>query len=402
MTEAAGASESQGDRAFRLSEGGSVDTLLGASAPGRSLRTNRRQRILAGVTLTWGVLFVLCAIEGALTNPALEPAFLGDPIAYGRFLVALPILLSASFVVDKATGAVVRYLRASGLVPEEERPSLEDAIGDLERRRDARWVDFALLVLALGVTAWIAFFSAQGSSQTGSANWIARDPAARTPTLAGWWYLVFCLPLFQFVMFRWFYRFLIWVRFLHRVSRLRLRLLSTHPDLAGGIGVVSIGQNAFCIVFMACAAMMSAVLAREILYDGSTLAESKAVVIGFVILAVLVLLLPLTVFFPVLLRTKRQGMVRYGILAEKLSLTFEERWIEGKGGDPHKLVDTGETSALSDYAADYDTIRRMRLTPVAPRSAIKLGLVLLIPFVPLVFTDSSLKELIRKLAGILT
>ena len=39
--------------------------------------------------------------------------------------------------------------------------------------------------------------------------------------------------VFQFILLRWYMRFLIWFWFLLRVSRLKLQLLAAHPDRGG-------------------------------------------------------------------------------------------------------------------------------------------------------------------------
>ncbi len=44
------------------------------------------------------------------------------------------------------------------------------------------------------------------------------------PSLAGWWLGCVSLPLFQFLLLRWYFRLFIWARFLWQVSRIELKL----------------------------------------------------------------------------------------------------------------------------------------------------------------------------------
>jgi hypothetical protein len=52
----------------------------------------------------------------------------------------------------------------------------------------------------------------------------------------GYWLAAVSLPIFQFILLRWYVRFFIWFQFLWRISKLDLRLLPAHPDRAGGLG----------------------------------------------------------------------------------------------------------------------------------------------------------------------
>ena len=70
-----------------------------------------------------------------------------------------------------------------------------------------------------------------------TATWYAVPTAAGLQlSLTGIWYGYVSLPLFQFLLIRWYFRLFIWTRFLWQVSRLDLRLVPTHPDRVGGLG----------------------------------------------------------------------------------------------------------------------------------------------------------------------
>lgn len=58
-------------------------------------------------------------------------------------------------------------------------------------------------------------------------------------TYAGYWHAFVSIPIFQFILVRWYLRLFIWFQFLWRVSRLNLRLIATHPDRAAGIGFLA-------------------------------------------------------------------------------------------------------------------------------------------------------------------
>ena len=60
-----------------------------------------------------------------------------------------------------------------------------------------------------------------------------------------WSFVYVSLPAFQFVLYRWYFRLFIWMRFLWQVARCELSLVPTHPDRAGGLGFLSLSVVAF-------------------------------------------------------------------------------------------------------------------------------------------------------------
>src|SRR6266705_2184368 len=79
-----------------------------------------------------------------------------------------------------------------------------------------------------------------------TATWYATPTAEGSKlSLAGIWYGYLSLPLFQFLLLRWYFRLFIWTRFLWQVSRIELSLVPTHPDRVGGLGFLTRTVYAF-------------------------------------------------------------------------------------------------------------------------------------------------------------
>jgi hypothetical protein len=78
------------------------------------------------------------------------------------------------------------------------------------------------------------------------ATWYATPSGAGTTlTAAGMWLGYVSLPIFQFLLCRWYFRIFIWARFLWHVSRIPLSLVPTHPDRLGGLGFLASTVYAF-------------------------------------------------------------------------------------------------------------------------------------------------------------
>jgi hypothetical protein len=67
--------------------------------------------------------------------------------------------------------------------------------------------------------------------------------------------------LYEFLLFRWYFRLFIWAQFLWRVSRLDLDLKPTHPDKVGGLGFVGTSVFAFSPIAAANGVLVAGFLA---------------------------------------------------------------------------------------------------------------------------------------------
>lgn len=96
------------------------------------------------------------------------------------------------------------------------------------------------LVYTLGLWIWRHEIALEATS------WYAQDDCGQIRlTPADYWNVFVSVPLFQFVLVRWYFRFFLWFWFLFRVSRLRLCLLASHADRAAGLGFLGVSVNAF-------------------------------------------------------------------------------------------------------------------------------------------------------------
>jgi hypothetical protein len=94
--------------------------------------------------------------------------------------------------------------------------------------------------------------------------------------LAGAWYGYVSVPILQFLVFRWYYRILIWERLLWQVSRIELSLVPTAPDRAGGPGVLTFTPRAFALLLVAHGVVLAAGLANQISTSGPTRHSSSS------------------------------------------------------------------------------------------------------------------------------
>jgi len=355
-----------------------------------------RRRVLIISLFAWLPLAVLSAIEGHLLGSQ-NLTFLRDVELHVRFLVALPVLILAELPVHRRLRSVVKCFLERGVVTQEDTPKFYAALGATMRARDSSWLEFALLVFTLTVGHWFW----QHLIALGAATWYAApDRTDIHLTLAGYWYSFVSIPIFQFILLRWYLRLVIWFLFLWRASRLNLHLLPTHPDRAGGIGFLGGISYAFGPILFAEGTMLAGLIASRIFYQGQTLTSFKVTIAVLTVFFVLVILGPLTMFTPHLARTKRNGLNEYGTVASVYVDEFDQKWVCG-GAEGEEILGTADIQSLADLANSYEVVREMRLVPFALNDVARLAVVTLLPVLPLLLTIMPLEELLTRLLKVI-
>jgi hypothetical protein len=379
---------------FSLVAGGPLFQLFRrAHLSGDALELLRR-RVIVISCIAWAPLLLLSAFSGHALGNAVAIPFLYDIEAHVRFLIALPMLIVAELIVHRRVRNVVRQFLERGIVPPEEIPKFEAAIESTSRLRNSVIAEVALLALVytVGIGVW------RSEIALGAASWYALPDATQLHlTPAGYWYVFVSLPMFQFLLLRWYLRLLLWFWFLWRVSRLDLRLMPMHPDRTGGLGFLSGSTNAFTLFLLAQGVALAGLAASQIFYAGQNLMAFKVEIVGYLGFFIVVMLIPLTVFIPRLVRAKRKGKHDLGILASGYVRGFDEKWLRGAAPAGEPLLGSADIQSLADLGNSYAVVQEMRTAPFGLKDVARLALIGASPFLPLTLTIFSLEELVDRL-----
>ena len=349
-----------------------------------------RRRVLVITGIAWLPLLLLSAFAGSTYDAAAGVPFLHDIEAHVRFLFSLPVLIAAELVVHDRIRPVVRQFLERRLVATEDLPKFQQAIDSTLRLRNSVVAELALVVLVYTAGVWI--WSYQIALET--ASWYATPDGARIhPTPAGYWYFFVSLPIFQFILLRWYLRFFLWFWLLWRVSRLNLQLIPTHPDRTAGLSFLGRSANAFAPILFAQGAVLAGLLASQIAYAGQSLTDFKAEIAGFLAIFVVAVFIPLTVFIPHLVRAKRRGMAEFGSLATRYAQEFEQKWIRGGAPAQEPLLGSADLQSLADLGNSYSHVREMRFVPFDLKDVTRLAIVAAVPLLPLTLTVFNVEEL---------
>jgi len=355
-----------------------------------------RRAVLAAM-LTWVPLLILSVVQGTAYGHNIPLPFLRDVSTYSRFLLALPLLLLAELVLGPRIAKSAEHFVTSGVVVQKDFDAFDAAVSNSLRLRDSVLVEAIILVLS-----YIVSITAFWGTAVHVSTWYAtRIATGLTITLAGWWLILICAPLLNFLVLRWLWRLFLWFRFLSKVCKLDIQVFPTHPDESGGLGFVGEAQRFFGILPFAYSFAAAGVIANSLIYDKVPLSSYVPAIAIYAICALLVLTLPLAIFTPKLLAAKRVGLHQYGTLATAYSGAFQNKWVLGENPGREALLGTGDIQSLADLGNSYTIIKKMNAFPIDLRTILHLVVAALLPLALLLLTIMSLKDLLKLLLKVL-
>jgi hypothetical protein len=364
-----------GWRDFSLNEGGALFRLGRALGLGDGDTVFVRLGLLIALA-TWLPLLLLTAFEGVLwSGPAIP--FLQSLGTHARLLLSIPLFFVAELAFNTRVRDAIRAIVHAQVVPAHALPRLDAALRQAVRWRDAWVVEAAVLVL----TAIFIWDGVRSDLPADISTW--RTAGGRL-TMAGWWYTAVSLPAFQFLLWRWCARLLIWSWLLWAIRGLDLHLVPTHPDLAGGLGALGVAHVSLAPMNFATSAMLVASYAEQILYGEAAVRDFVLPLAGVVVGNTFLSSAPLLLFAFRLIEAKQQGRLDYGILASGYVRAFDGKWVRNPATHDASLLGSADLQSLADLGNSFAVVRSMRIVPIAPSQLVLLAAATVVPMLPLI------------------
>ncbi|MBL1174917.1 hypothetical protein [Pantanalinema sp. GBBB05] len=375
---------------FSLTQGGPTDRALERIG----FPPHLSRRIVISILVSWLPLLILSTLQGLAIGTTVKIPFLLDIAEQTRLLLVMPLLLVAEPIINSSIKEAVEQFLHEEIVSEVDLPAFKAAIHQGMRWKESAWAE-AILVSII-VVFMITYLDVVKSIHL--STWILL-PSTSNPgrSLAGWWYTLISMSLYRFLLFRWCWRFIIWSRFLWHVSRLRLQLIPTHPDKAGGIAFLGDTQIRFAILLFSLSAVMAATMANLVVYEQKAPLEFKSTVFSYILLVIILVLLPLFAYTGKLIKVKEQGQLEYSVLGMDYTKSFEQKWIRTDPAIQESLLGNRDVRSLADLARSFAVVRSMNIVPFDFDTVKFLVLATILPFVPLVLTVISLQEVLEKM-----
>jgi hypothetical protein len=387
---------------FSLVLGGPLYQLLIRARLGDSVLGHLNKRIIVITLFAWLPLFLLSLLDGKAVGGVRIP-FLYDIEMQARFLLTLPLLIVAELMVHKRIRTIVQQFVDRGIIPEGLLPRFGAIIDSAMRLRNSIAIEISLLLIVFigGHFIWSTMSGMDKAVQETATWYAAKSDTGVRLSPAGYWYDFVSRPIFQFIFIRWYFRLFVWARFLWQVSRLKLHLIPTHPDRAAGLGFLSMSVSAKSLFILAHGVLLSGLIANRIFYTGAKLMDFKLEAIALIVIVMMVVLGPLLVFSPHLMRAKRAGQREYGRLASRYVEEFDQKWVRGGAPADEQLIGSSDIQSLADMGNSFEIIRGIRPIPFTKEAVIQFIVIIMLPVLPLALTIMPLEELITKFLSVI-
>jgi len=364
---------------------------LGRGGPFLGLLRRLRLRRDGSEEITRAILMTLAAVWGPfvlLEIASKEPMPLRTDLAvHTRLLVSVPLLYWADVVLHDLCALAIEDFTERRVAASERRERLPDTLALAERLRGSALAELVCLVLAL--------LTGQASLSAPPAQAMLAPGHSVIVTARLLWIAYIALPVFAFLLLRALWRWLIWCWLLWRFSRVKARLVPTHPDGCGGLALLAMPGRAFAIILAAVGAAVAGKWGAEILRGATANLRSYGGSLGVLVaIALAVGLGPLLAFSGQLFSARLIGLERYGHFALDYTTGFDDRWIAHAREDD--LLGNADIQSLADLGNSYRTVQDMRVVVFGRRDLVILVAGLLLPILPLVLTVVPLSALLKK------
>jgi hypothetical protein len=338
----------------------------------------------------WVVLLVLAVLQG-FTHHLFSLSAIG---AHLRLLVVIPLFFLCESWFDPQSKAFVSLLVRSGVVPEGELPALKSAIARTHGLKDS-WLAEGIVFLVALLLPWIAsHWGGVDTVVSRASSLVVIDGALGW---VSWWFLMVCLVLFRFLMFRWLWRLGLWGYFLWRLARMDLELVPTHPDGVAGLGYLEVVHAHFTPLILALSVIPSAMVADGIASGAITIEAMTPSLAWILILDAVLFIGPLFLFTPKLWACRMKGLRDYTELAAHYVRDFDRKWLKQDSPKREPLLGTPDLQSLADLASGVAIVRTMRWAPVSLRLIGTFVGAVLLPILPLLLIQYPAGELVQRL-----
>jgi hypothetical protein len=399
LLETASTGEAPFDEAkFSLVLGGPLYQLYLRTRAARPNLELAGRRTIVVTAICWLPLLLLTWCTGCLFGGPSVP-FLFDAEVQAKILGAVPLLIASELIVHRRISKIIGQLFARRIIAPEDRGKFQLLVASSERLRNSTTAEVCMLLLATvgGHWLWSHDLTMNVTSWYGSRVDGQTDLAG-----AGYWYAFVSLPIFRFILLRWYFRLFIWYRFLWGVRALPLHLNLFHPDRAAGLGFLSGSLFAFAPFLIAQTVALAGIIGNRIWNSEATLAGFKTEIACAVLFLLFIVLTPLSFFAISLIPARRTAHREFGTLASRYVDDFRRKWTHCDNENRRlELLGTSDIQSLADLGNSYNMVNEMRVFPFDTRVVLRLAILVLAPLGPLALTIVPIDHVVKGLIKLL-
>jgi len=375
---------------YSLTSGGLLNILF-EKIMDTPLRRKRLRFKIIFFGLTMGIpLFVLAQIQDILWNPNVEIPLLEDYETLTRLFFVVPLFIGAVGSIDPAFNLFLDHV--DDMIVGEDKQKFFAMMNRVEKLTKSILPEL-IFILSIYIKIYYDLETKKSVS-----NWLIAGQGLNVKiSYAGWWFLLYCLPIFQLLMISWFWRWIICIYILFRISRMNVKIYPAHADLMGGLRFFGILPFSFNIFTFAMGSILASSMLVDILNRGETFEENFWPIIVYIVIMAALFLGPLTFFVPMLTKGKISGIFSYGLLINRHHEVFNAKWMEKGHIEQSKILGNMDASSMADINGGYESIREMKTLPISKYIFYRFIFITALPFIPLIFTELSFEELYQSI-----
>lgn len=367
-------------RAFSINAGGPFDQLIRKL---HLLKPNGMVRVWWIVVVAWLPLMLGAGLSTLFGMP-LNPIVL-DLSVHARFLVGAPLLLVSAALLEPQCRGAIRMLYEGKFAQAE---ALDRIVDRGERLRGSGWVEAVIVVLAFA-GGQLGLWGVIGP--TGVFAGIAQRPEW---SFARLWYGLVSLPLLQFLLLRWLWRWGVWTYMLVLFARLPLAVTATHPDRAAGLSFFGWPTGGFHCFVTAVTSVLAGAWGTQLLDHRVTVPSLGPTFLALLVIAFAVGYVPLLLFSGHVYRARRRALLSHGLFALDYVRQFDTKWIDGP---PESPLGAQDIQALNDLGGAFQVVITTSMWVFSPLRLKNLAIAVLLPLLPLLLTVVPLDKVIGRL-----
>lgn len=325
------------------------------------------------------------------------PEFFMDASVHVRFLIALPLLLFSPYLMKKKFRNLSKHFIDGGLIPEVDKEKFYSYVHRTHELRNSK-----LIIVLIWLISFVGIILVMTYTQVLASTWrMIGENGANKISPGGLWFGLVSQPIFTFYQLYFIYQALLWWRFLFLVSRLDLRVKTTHGDDSGGLIFLSASVKGFKWPVMALSISAAGGIGNLVIRNGIYFDHLKLTVAILVLLCLFMFVAPLLLFHRPLVRVKNAAILKYGRLGTYQLSEFEKKWLvhpsllqEGE------LLQSPDFSSVADSMSVINKAFQMRTVPFTRATVIRFVLCIVLPFLPLLATSLPWEQIFQVLIGL--
>ena len=350
---------------------------------------NSGRRILIAIAIGWLPLVLIRLVD----DPAHIMNLIRDYRIASRLLVAVPILLLAQPHMELRFHMLVKHIRDIHLLEGPDLEKMNKILAGLGRLGDSIWPELFILV-AIFIQSAVSY-KASVWEVIGDLSYQDATGAHLTPT--GWYAFLVSANIFQFLVLLNVWKWVLWVIFSFKLSRLNLRLVPSHPDGRGGLGFFALAPQAFAPVTFAIMCVIGSTIRNHIMNEGAHLRDFTWVIVAVGVVVFVITCGPAFFFVPRLLALRRDGILDYSLIGHMQSEAFHEKWVLHGEENKEDIIAAPEMSTLCDYNSAYGNVEDLLPFPIDKVTLAGLVISIALPLLPAILAEIPLKTVVEDL-----